>query len=453
MLFKVINIITLCFISCCFALDIQVNDKDSICEAAKIVQEGMWNYYEGTNYGGTVGMFAPPNYWWNAGEAFGGLVDYFTYCEPTNNTLKDLIKEGMYHQAGENYNYIPSNQSMTEGNDDQGVWGMAIMEAVERNFTDPDSHSWLQMAQAIFNTMNARWDTDHCGGGLRWQIFTWNSGYDYKNSISNGCLFHIGARLARYTNNQTEYVAVAEKVWQWMEDVGFLTEEDNNNTRILDGAKINDDNNTCGKVTDLRWSYTYGVFMAGCAYLYDLTRNDTWLLRTEEIVDASLSYFFTDERIMQETTCQPHNLCNNDQRSFRSLFSRCLGLTVALIPDLKDKIEPYLQASAQGAAASCSGGTDLVTCGESWSLGTWDRVYGLGEQMNALEVMLALIAEEPISIETGGSNRTDYSAGTGTEDTENKNKINITGKDRAGAGVLTAIVLAIIVGGSVWMLF
>ena len=21
-------------------------------------------------------MFAPPNYWWNAGEAFGGLVDF-----------------------------------------------------------------------------------------------------------------------------------------------------------------------------------------------------------------------------------------------------------------------------------------------------------------------------------------------------------------------------------------
>ena len=76
----------------------------------------------------------------------------------------------MYHQAGENYNYIPSNQSMTEGNDDQGVWGMAIMEAVERNFTEPESHSWLEMVQAVFNTMNARWDADNCGGGLRWQI-------------------------------------------------------------------------------------------------------------------------------------------------------------------------------------------------------------------------------------------------------------------------------------------
>ena len=95
---------------------------------------------------------------------------FYTYCQSDNSTLEKLIYNGMYHQAGENYNYIPSNQSMTEGNDDQGVWGMAIMEAVERNFTEPESHSWLEMVQAVFNTMNARWDADNCGGGLRWQI-------------------------------------------------------------------------------------------------------------------------------------------------------------------------------------------------------------------------------------------------------------------------------------------
>ena len=73
-----------------------------------------------------------------------------------------------------------------------------------------------------------------------------------------------------------------------MEDVGFLTEEDNGDVRIYDGAKIT---NNCSSVTDLRWSYTYGVFMAGCAYLYNFTGDDVWLTRTNEIVQASLSYF------------------------------------------------------------------------------------------------------------------------------------------------------------------
>lgn len=442
--------VLLLFTSVVYSVDMDTSSKESICEAAKVVADGMWNYYEGFKYGGVVGMFAAPNYWWNAGEAFGGLVDYYTFCDPDNSTLEGWIYDAMYHQAGENYNYIPSNQSMTEGNDDQGVWGMAIMQAVERNFTEPESHSWLEMTQAVFNTMYARWDDEHCGGGLRWQIFTWNSGYDYKNSISNGCLFHLAARLARYTGNESNYVEAAEKVWNWMDDVGFLTEEDNGNFRMYDGAKIE---NNCSSVTDLRWSYTYGVFMAGCAYLYNFTGDTVWQTRALEIVEASLSYFFTSDKIMQETTCQPYNLCNNDQRSFRSLFSRCLGLTMLLMPESRDTILPYMEASAAGAAESCSGGSDGVTCGEDWSTGSWDGVYGLGEQMSSLEVIMSLIVEDPISVKTGGTNRTNYAAGTDSEDNVNQNELNITGKDKAGAGALTAIVLAIILGGTIWMMF
>lgn len=446
---QLITTIALLFTTVVHSIELNVDDKDSICSAAKIVSDGMWNYYEGFRPGGVIGMFASPNYWWNAGEAFGGLVDYYSYCASDNDTLKQWIYDGMYHQAGENFNYIPSNQSMTEGNDDQGVWGMAIMEAVERNFSNPELHSWLEMAQAIYNTMDARWDTEHCGGGLRWQIFTWNSGYDYKNAISNGCLFHIAARLARYTGNETAYLPTAERVWNWMEEVNFLTEETNGKLRIYDGAKITDN---CSQVTDLRWSYTYGVFMTGCAYLYNITGDETWKFRAGEVVDAANAYFF-DNSIMQETTCQPSGKCNNDQRSFRCLFSRCLGLTMKIIPEFEDKIRPNLEASAKGAAQSCSGGTDGVTCGENWSANGWDNQYGLGEQMSALEVMLALIAEEPLSVKTGGTNRTNYAAGTNTEDTENKNKIKIKGKDKAGAGVLTAIVLAILLGGGIWMVF
>ncbi|KAG7664088.1 uncharacterized protein J8A68_002412 [[Candida] subhashii] len=427
------------------AIELDISSNSSICAAAKIVSDGAWNYYEGFAYGGVVGMFAQPNYWWNAGEAFGGLLDYYTFCDNKNTTLEGWIFNGMYHQAGENFNYVPSNQSMTEGNDDQGVWGMAIMQAVERNFTEPASHSWLELVQAVFNTMNSRWDTANCGGGLRWQIFTWNSGYDYKNSISNGCLFHLAARLARYTGNGTTYLDVAERVWDWMENVGFFTEEADGTMRIYDGANIPN----CTDPTTLRWSYTYGIFLSGCAYLYDFTNDTKWQSRANEILQSSM-YFFNNS-IMQETTCQPYLMCNNDQRSFRSLFSRCLGLTSILMPETAETIRPLLEASAQGAAASCSGGTDGVTCGQDWSLGHWDGFYGLGEQTSSLEVINSLIVQQPLSIKTGGTNRTNYAAGTGAEDTINRNKITVTGKDKAGAGILTAVVLLILLGGGVWM--
>ncbi|ODV68719.1 mannan endo-1,6-alpha-mannosidase DCW1 precursor [Hyphopichia burtonii NRRL Y-1933] len=428
------------------SVELDINDKDSICEAAKSVVQGELNYYEGTKYGGTVGMFSNPYYWWHAGEAFGGLVDYYTFCESDNKTLEKLIYNGMYHQAGDDYNYIPSNQSMTEGNDDQGVWGMAVMQAAERNFTDPKDHSWLEMTQAIYNTMNSRWDTKHCNGGLRWQIFTWNSGYDYKNSIANGCLFHIAARLARFTDNKT-YAKVAEKVWDWMEDVGFATYVDDELV-VYDGAKIG---GNCTDLTKSKWSYTYGIFLSGCAYMYNYTNDNTWLDRVDEILRSS-DFFFKDG-YMFEHTCGGGSDCNNDERTFRSLFSRCLGLTSILAPSTKDTISTWIDTSAQGAASSCSGGTDGITCGEDWSKGSWDGVYGLGEQMSALEVMMALIVKTPLTADTGGSSKSNVNAGTNTGSEENKNEIKVTSQDKAGAGVLTAVVLLIITGGSIWMLF
>lgn len=447
---KLISLITL--LTKVLSVSMTAGDVDSVCEAAAFVANGELNYYEGLKYGGTVGMFASPNYWWNAGEAFGGLICYYTFCQSDNKTLRTIIQEGMIHQAGADFNYIPSNQSLTEGNDDQGVWGMAIMEAAERNFTAADDeHSWISLTQAIFNTMNARWDTDNCGGGLRWQIFTWNSGYDYKNTISNGLLFHLAGRLARYLDNDT-YLETAEKVWNWMEEIGFFN-RDGDELTIYDGAKI-DSNKSCSDVTTLKWSYSYGIFISGCAYIYNYTEDEVWKERALEIIHVALPYFQLNGT-MSERTCAAYNRCNNDQRSFRSLYARCLGVTTVLIPETYLILEDFLVKSAEGAAQSCSGGSDGVTCGEDWSYDGWDGVYGLGEQQSALEVMLATIQNQmtpPLSVQSGASNQTDSEAGLGDSTRTNENTLKITGKDKAGAGVLTAVVLVIVLGGSVWMI-
>ncbi|CAH6718674.1 mannan endo-1,6-alpha-mannosidase Dfg5p [[Candida] jaroonii] len=444
----ILSTIWLITVSLCVELDL--DDLDSVCEAASSVVWGELNYYEGFKYGGTVGMFSTPYYWWHAGEAFGGLVDYYAFCQKGNDTFEKFLIDGMFHQAGEDYNYIPSNQSLTEGNDDQGVWGMAIMEAAERNISQPSKdHSWISLTQAVYNTMNARWDDAHCGGGLRWQIFTWNSGYDYKNTISNGLLFHLAARLARYLDNET-YVETAERVWNWMHDVGFYN-RDGDDLTIFDGAKIGDN---CSDVTTLKWSYSYGVFLSGCAYLYNYTEDATWKERALEIIHVAQNYFVASG-YMSEATCAPSNRCNNDQRSFRSLYSRCLGVTTVLIPETKEVLNDYLTKSAEGAAQSCSGGSDGVTCGEDWSYSGWDGVYGLGEQMSALEVILANVQTEfsaPLSVQSGGNNASDSEAGLNTQDHTNTKQLDITSKDKAGAGVLTAVVLAIILGGSIWMI-
>ncbi|CCD27275.1 putative mannan endo-1,6-alpha-mannosidase NDAI_0K00840 [Naumovozyma dairenensis CBS 421] len=434
------------------AIDLDITSKESICDATSLIQGGMMDYYWGTQYGGTVGMFQPPYYWWEAGEAFGGMIENWYLCQ--NDTYEDMLKSALLAQTGSNYDYIPANQSMVEGNDDQGVWGLTLMGAAERNFTDPDDGTpgWLAMTQAVFNTMNARWDSAHCGGGLRWQIFTWNSGYNYKNTISNACLFQLAARLGRYTGNTT-YLEVAEKVFTWLVDVGYVLLDDTAN--VFDGAEID---SNCTDMTQIEWTYNHGVVLGGAAYMYNATNGSSdWESRVTKLLKGATTYFFDSNGIMFENACQEYNTCNNDQRSFKSIFSRMLGLTSVLAPFTSDTVDPLIKTSAAAAAKSCTGGTDGHTCGLNWAKGSHDGYYGLGEQMCALEVMQNLLIHDrpaPLTGNTGGSSKGDALAGLNSTTTNVlENKMTITNGDRAGAAIVTAIILGVLTGGAVWMFF
>lgn len=413
----------------------------------------MMDYYAGTRYGGTVGMFQSPYYWWEAGEAFGGMIDNWFFCQ--NDSYADIIYDALIAQTGTHYDYMPDNQTMVEGNDDQGVWGLTVMGAVERNFTNPTDGTpgWLAMAQAVFNEMYSRWDSANCGGGLRWQIFTWNSGYNYKNTISNACLFQIAARLGRYTGNNT-YLDVAEKVFDWLVDVGYVVLKDKGN--VYDGAEIDDN---CTSITTYEWTYNHGVVLGGLAYMYNASNGSSvWEERVTQILGGATSYFFSNG-IMYESACQTSTTvnCNNDQRSFKSIFSRMLGLTSVLVPSTQSTIDTLLAESAAAAAKSCDGGTDGHTCGLDWSKGTNDGYYGLGEQMCALEIMQNLLIHDrpaPYRASNGGTSTGDASAGLNTTSTNVlQNELTIKTSDRAGAAVITAIILMVVLGGSVWMLF
>ena len=137
------------------------------------------------------------------------------------------------------------------------------MNAAELNFPAPtgDTPSWAAMAQSVFNGQSNRWD-DHCGGGLRWQMFAFNNGYNYKNVAANGGLFLLSAKLARYTGNTT-FVDSVEKQWEWFSN-SVLYQPDN--FQVNDGTDIG---NNCTKPNTQQWSYNYGFYIAGLAYIYN----------------------------------------------------------------------------------------------------------------------------------------------------------------------------------------
>lgn len=238
---------------------------DSIKQAAKSLSANLRNYYTGDRVGDTPGNLPDPYFWWECGAMFNALIDYWYYTG--DDQYNKITTQAMEHQIGEYNAFMPPNQTKTLGNDDQAFWGMAAMSAAENKLPDlpGGKPSWLSLAQAVFNTQYKRWDTATCGGGLKWQIFSFNNGYNYKNTISNGCFFNIAARLYKYLGNQT-YADWAEKAWEWELAVGLMTPD----YHYYDGT---DDLKNCSDLQKIQWTYNAGVHMAGAAAMWNMVRS------------------------------------------------------------------------------------------------------------------------------------------------------------------------------------
>lgn len=386
---------------------------------------------------------------------FGTLVDYWKLTGDT--TYNDVTMQALLHQVGQNKDFMPENQTRTEGNDDQGFWAMAAMSAAENNFPNPpaDQPQWLALAQAVFNEYTTRWDPQTCGGGMRWQIFTFNNGYNYKNSISNGCFFDLAARLARFTGNQT-YADWAAKVFEWEMGVGFITPA----YQVVDGAGIEDGAN-CTQRNTAQWSYNAGIYLHGAAVMYNLTDGAApWAAHLDGLLNETAATFFNDS-IMVEQACEPRGLCDTDQLSFKGYLARWMAGTTQMAPHTAGRILPLLRASAAGAAKACSGspaagsfgGTPGTACGFRWTTGGFDGNVGVGQQMDALAaVMYTLVGAEtaPVTTHSGGTSKGDPAAGVMAA-APMPQPAEITTTDRVAAGFLTTAMVFSVVGGSIFV--
>ncbi|KAI1744657.1 glycosyl hydrolase family 76-domain-containing protein [Xylaria scruposa] len=445
------------------AYDFDPTSPDSIKDVAKYLAADLMSMYNGNQPGQTPGLLPQPYYWWEAGALMGALIDYWYYTGDT--TYNEITVQGMIHQTGPYNDYMPLNQTLTEGNDDQGFWGMAAMSAAEYNFQNPahGQPQWLALAQAVFNTQAARWETGSCNGGLRWQIFTWNNGYDYKNSISQACFFNLAARLALYTGNST-YSDWAVKTWDWMVGVKFIDEH----YRIYDGAAIG---NNCSEITPYEFSYNVGAFLLGAAAMVEYSDkagnfddSALWHERVDGLLNSTeLIFFFgndVNDRVMIEVACEAVNLCDVDQQSFKAYLSRWMAATTKWAPWTFDRIKRLLQNSAEAAVRQCTGGANGRMCGMKWTnnSGLWDGTTGVGQQMAVMEVVLANMIQEakpPVTNSTGGTSVGDPGAGgqdSGRVDPVRQRFGPIRYGDRVGAAFVTFVVLAALLAALVFML-
>lgn len=251
-------------------LQLDVDSQDSIKSVAKSLAGGLIAAYNQELKENRVpGLFGGNTYWWEAGTVWNAIAEYSHLTG--DHQYDETLAEALQWQLGDYDAYMPANQTKNLGNDDQSCWGLAAMTAAEVGLAKPSDAAWVDYAVNVWDTQNARLEFEEgingtCGGGLRWQIFTFNNGYNYKNSFTNGNFFLLSARLAKFTGNAT-YLQAADKVFKWSQKVGLVTKD----FHVYDGASTT---KNCTDVQPLQWTSNIGVYAEGAALMCNMVRYD-----------------------------------------------------------------------------------------------------------------------------------------------------------------------------------
>ncbi|KAF2274949.1 glycoside hydrolase, partial [Westerdykella ornata] len=353
----------------------------SVKDTAKKLADGIFSAYKDyLQPGETVGLFSEsgePYWWYEAGLVWNSLVEY-SYLTG-DKQYDDIVSEALVWQIGQagNAPYQPANQTRTEANEDQIVWALAALTAAETGFKEPKNIKWLDLAKGVFDAQTQRWDGETCGGGLRWQMLTFNAGYDWKNSATNAAFFLLSARLAAVTGNKT-YSEWAEKSYKWSRDVGLISESYD----VFDGTNVR---SGCSDVTKSQWTSVHAMYIEGSA-----SRNSTF--PAEGLATRFRDKFISEpEKVLVEAACEERNICDTSMRFLKGIAARFLWRAGATSTPVSDALDASLRESAKKAAQECEGQGTELTCRFVWAGENREKSKvaegGLPEVFNALSVV------------------------------------------------------------------
>ncbi|KAK5662692.1 hypothetical protein OQA88_8608 [Cercophora sp. LCS_1] len=434
----------------------KVGNRDEILASSRDLAHDLMSLYKGNETGEIAGILpGPPNvlkqgdyYWWEAGGFWNTFIDYWYLTG--DETYNQLAVDGISSQAGDSrfgYAFMHPNWTASLGNGDQCVWALAALSAAERGFPAPAEGvpSWADLAQGVFDSQLWRWDREvengTCGdGGLRWQVPPTNNGYNYKDSLSNGCFFNLGARLGRLNGNKTA-IEVAEKAFSWMTEIGLINTE---TWDVYDGGHVE---HNCTDINKAQFSASASVVIQGAAFMYNITGNEEWRKRLDGLVGRTLKFFFP-AGVAFEPPCEERESCTVDMTWLKSILHRSLASVTQLAPYTAGTIQPVLETSAKAAVAQCTGGDSGRKCGFYWVDGIYQEPSssGVGEQMNVLSAVLSLLAPEGKGIAAGPGTGTGGSGGG--SNTQNPPPEN---SKPSGAGRNEIGMMAVLAGLGIWL--
>lgn len=102
------------------AIELNLDDPQSIRDAAKTAAEKMVGWYSGKAF--TIpGLLPGPYYWWEAGAMFGSLIDYWYYTG--DESYNAIVTEALLFQVS-NWDFVPFSFSYYSG---RCVWGLYLL--------------------------------------------------------------------------------------------------------------------------------------------------------------------------------------------------------------------------------------------------------------------------------------------------------------------------------------
>ncbi|KAF7862570.1 hypothetical protein EAF04_007443 [Stromatinia cepivora] len=419
-------------------IDLDVTSIDSIKLAASTIAKDLVGLYNKSQTpGNPIGVLNAPYYWWESGAMFDTLIQYWRLTG--DSQYNAIVTQGLVYQQGTDNDFMPANQTKSLANDDQSTWALAAMSAAEARLGEVQNVTWLNLADIVFNEQVARWDEKTCNGGLRWQIFAFNAGYTYKNSISNGNFFQLSARLAAYTGNST-YSDWATKVWNWTKATGFIDEDFN----VFDGADVT---KNCSAIDKVQFSQSAGTFIAGAAYMYNHTSGDSqWKKSLDGLLNRTISVFFPSG-IATETACETKNACNIDQRAFKGILGKWLVDTIQVAPYTNSIINTQLTSTAQAAAKTCGDNG----CALDWSGNGKNSSTGVGEQIDALNYVQGLLHNQATAPATRNSSNATTSSSGGSTSTSASASASATYNAATGMVLGQSVMSFSILGSVAWL--
>ncbi|PWY91785.1 hypothetical protein BO94DRAFT_379742 [Aspergillus sclerotioniger CBS 115572] len=439
------------------ALELNINNTQSIKDAATVT---VYNTLSNSSISGDVNpVYGDDNQWiFNSSTVeawlYSTLIPFWNITG--NNTYNDLITKRMYSKVD-----LELATSWEESNNDTNMnhaaWALAAVTAAEMDFpADSSKKSWLTYAEQAEGTLSSTWGFSNvCGGGLESNNDDLSaSNSSRKDAVSNGEYFQLASRLAYLTtgDNQAGYASDASTVWDWSVSSDMVVESNWTINFMVENTTAS---GNCSSYygTRVEYTYPYGLYLSGAAYMYNVTSAAIWKTRAEGLLNTTLSMFVDDGVIVERAINLNPDLgwegdivWDDDEYALKGLLASCLAVTTRFLPDTIDRIEPLLRSTAKAVAKQCSGTSNGTVCGSDWTDSTYDQNPNFFSSMSAVNAFTAnlMMAQNSVSASTSGSSTNGTSSGTGNDTGRGGSSSGLSGGDIAGIVVGSVAGVALI---------